>query len=142
MLVSSVVFVVRYIIMRQGILITNGVVLKEHEMRTVVFFLKRGYNVELICPSSKQGARTPDFVMLGERWEMKSPSGKGKYLIRDTLRCAAKQSMNIVVDLRRTKMNSDKCMNELRKYIIKYRSIKKLIVIDKGDKCIEVDRSK
>ena len=61
--------------MRQGVLITNGVILERHEMMTVNFLLRLGLNIELIPKSNKAGVRTPDLRMEGLEWEMKRGTG-------------------------------------------------------------------
>ncbi len=42
--------------------------------------------------------KTPDFLIKGLYWELKSPTGNGKYNLQHALRNAAKQSENIVID--------------------------------------------
>ena len=53
-----------------GKIIPNGVSLEKHENNTVVFFTNLGHNVELIPPSNTPKAKTPDFMMDGQAWEM------------------------------------------------------------------------
>lgn len=55
----------------RGSIIPNGVVLKEHEMATVVLLTELGCNVELIPKSNLQGVRTPDVRIEGLLWEIK-----------------------------------------------------------------------
>lgn len=91
--------------MRTGKIIPNGVLLKPHELATVVLLTELGYDVILIPKNNKIGEHTPDIGMLGMPWEMKCPKGQGKYLIQNTIHRAADQSENIILDLRRIKIH-------------------------------------
>lgn len=100
---------------KQGKLIANNIILEKHEIATIVFLLGLGYDIELIPKSNKQGEHTADLRMLSLTWEMKSPKGAGKYLIQNTLHRAARQSENVIIDLRRIKIYQTKCPQELEK---------------------------
>ena len=89
--------------MRRGNIIPNGVVLEKHEYKTILLFTEMGKDVELIPRSKTSGVHTPDIKMDGVKWEIKSPIGKGKYLMSNTIQKAVKQSCNVIIDLRRTK---------------------------------------
>lgn len=45
---------------------------------------------------SRSNYKTPDFVIKGVTWELKSPTGKGKNNIERQLQTGLKQSKNIV----------------------------------------------
>lgn len=117
--------------MKRGNITPNGVNLKPHEYSTILFFTNLGKDVELIPPEKASNVKSADMIMDGVVWEMKSPCGKGKYLIRDTLRNASSQSANIIIDLRRTKLHPTKCLREIEKYFNHYREIRQLLVITK-----------
>ena len=125
---------------KKGKITPNGVVLKEHENATVVFLTEQGLDIELIPKSNVSGIHTPDIIMLGEKWEMKAPKGEGKYLIANTIQRAVKQSSNIVIDLRRVKRPQEKCLQELRKECDRSKSIKKLKIIVKSRKIIDISK--
>lgn len=72
--------------------------------------------------------------MLGLLWEMKSPKGQGKWLIKNTIQKASHQAENIVVDLRRVKIHESKCLTEIERYYKMSKRIKKVKVVTKtGD---------
>ncbi|MBR2659137.1 hypothetical protein IKD57_04655, partial [Candidatus Saccharibacteria bacterium] len=71
--------------MKKGKIIPNGVILEKHEYKTILLFTEMGSDVELIPKSDKKGVRTPDIIMDGLKWEMKSPKGKGRWLLENTL---------------------------------------------------------
>ena len=49
--------------MQQSKITPNGVVLHMHENATVVFLTEQGFDVELLSPVQRKGARTPDIRM-------------------------------------------------------------------------------
>ena len=58
--------------------------------------------------------KTPDLLINKEIWELKSPKGNSKNTMRNNIKGARKQSTNIVVDLRRCKMNKQKAISRIR----------------------------
>ena len=128
--------------MKKGTIIPNGVVLKTHELATVVLLTEMGYDITLIPKSNKCGDRTPDIEMQGLFWEMKCPKGQGKYLIQNTLHKAARQSENVIVDLRRIKIHQTKCLRELEKhFMITSKRLKRMKIITKTKKIIDFKKS-
>lgn len=94
-------------------------------------------NIEFI-PRSNQ--RTPDFLINNLYWELKTPTGTGKYNLQHTLRSAAKQSENIIIDARFSKMNISKIRNELNYQFKRSRNIKRLLLIDKQKRIVDFCR--
>lgn len=124
----------------QGKLITNNVILKEHEQKTVNFLLSLGYDIELIPKSNKQGEHTADFKMRGFEWEMKAPRGEGKYLIANTVQKARKQSANMIIDLRCTKRHEAKCLREIEKEFVLSKRIRCIKIITKCGQLLDFSR--
>lgn len=122
----------------RGSIIPNGVVLKEHEMATVVLLTELGCNVELIPKSNLQGVRTPDVRIEGLLWEIKSPKGEGESLMKNTVQKACRQSCNVIVDLRRVKRYQEKCLSELNREFEYSRSLKRLKIITKNGSIIDL----
>lgn len=123
--------------MQHDKLITNGVRLEPHELRTINLFLRQGKNISLIPRSNIKDVRTADFIMDGIEWEMKSPKGEGKWLIKNILKRAAKQSRYVVIDLRRVKIHQTKCLHELEKHFRLSKSITHMKVITKHGKVLD-----
>ena len=113
----------------KGQLKQNGVHLKEHEYNTVKLFLNRGYDIELIPASQIKGMQTPDIIMLNKPWEMKSPTGNGKTTIRHTLQNAGHQSRNVIIDLRRCKLDKNTAIKEIEIFFKEFKRIRFLKVI-------------
>lgn len=125
---------------RTGKIIPNGVILKTHELETIVVFTELGYDVELIPKSNKYGEHTADILMSGLIWEIKCPRGKGKWLIKNTLQRAYHQSENIIIDLRKIKIPQDKCLYELEKHFHLSKRMRRLKVITKTQKVIDFSK--
>lgn len=84
--------------------------------------------------------KTPDFLIAGIRWELKSPTGTGKRNIERQLQTGIKQSKNIIFDARRSKMHIIKIKNSLNYQFYLAKSIKRIILIDKARKVTELKR--
>lgn len=94
-------------------------------------------NIKFI-PRSNQ--RTPDFLINNLYWELKTPTGTGKYNLQHALRSAARQSENIIIDARFSKMNISKIRNELNYQFKKSLNIKRLLLIDKQKRIVDFCR--
>ncbi len=126
--------------MKQGKITPNGVVLHTHENATVVFLTEHGFDVELIPPVQRKGARTPDIRMNGFEWEMKSPKSNGKYTIEHSFRSALKQSPNIIFDIRNSKMPQAKCIVEIERRFNDFKKVKRVIIIARRNKLLEYSK--
>jgi hypothetical protein len=82
--------------------------------------------------------KTPDIDASGARWEIKSPKGDGKKTVENNFRTARKQSLNIVIDLRRIKMHQQKALARITFFLSKPNHFKKVLVITKSQKVIEI----
>lgn len=128
--------------MEKGSLKQNGVHLKTHEYNTVKLLLGNGYDVELIPPSNIKGLRMPDIMMLGVPWEMKSPEGGGKRTIQNTLQNASHQSPNLIIDLRRCKLQEAASVKELKHHFRLSKRIRRVWIITKDEKILDLNKGK
>ena len=102
---------------------------ERHEHDTAVFFAKRGKDIVFIKPSDIKKQHSPDFIMDGRMWEVKSPIVYSKSSFEDNLRRAVKQSEHIIYDLRRLKPRDEVMyIKELKKWSGK-RKMRTLIII-------------
>ncbi len=69
---------------------------------------------------------------------MKSPKGGGGQLIKNTIQRALKQSPNVIIDLRCTKRHQTKCLRELKSQFDNSKTIKRLKIITKARKSIDM----
>jgi hypothetical protein len=89
----------------------------------------------------KRGAsKSADIEILktGEIWEIKSPTGKGKHNIQHNVQAAAKQSANIALDARRSKLHQTKFKNEAKYQFQIVARAKKMLIITKTRKVLEI----
>ncbi len=121
-------------------IIPFGVYPEKHELTTAAVFLKQGFDVEFIKPKRTKGAKNTDMRFNGVDWEAKSPLGNGKKTVEKQLQRAGKQSKNIIIDSRGTKLDDEYLEKELRKKYALVRSIKKLILIKKTGDTVEFNR--
>lgn len=122
----------------KGKLITNDVALQPHELATVEFLVNQcGKIISLIVPSYTPHNRNPDFVMDGVLWEMKSPQGREPRTLEHAFKNAAKQSENIVIDLRRMTLDTDKALRILQKHFLLSRHVKRLCIVTKVEKVVD-----
>lgn len=87
---------------------------------------------------SRKNNRTPDFLIDGLFWELKTPTGTGKYNLQHALKSASGQSDNIVIDARFSKMHINRIKSELRFQLSKANKISRLLLIDKQKAVIEI----
>lgn len=125
---------------KKGRIIPNGVSLEKHENDTVVFFTNLGYTIELIPPVLTPNSKTPDLIMLGQSWEMKSPLSGSKNALERSFKKAARQSENIILDLRRTTANSIEALKICEKLFDSSKRIRKMKVITKNQKLKEYSK--
>jgi len=93
--------------------------------------------VQFIIPVDDYKRKSADIVMHGVQWELKCPIGTSKSTIRNQFRRASRQSKNIVIDARRTKLEYSNIEKEVSFQIKERPYIKKVILIDKSEKVIE-----
>jgi len=114
---------------------------ESHEL-DVAYILSRHYktDVEFIIPIDDYMRKSADIVMLGAEWEIKSPIGKSKYTIQEQFRRASKQAKNIIIDTRRTKLKYKLIEKDVHFECSKRPSIKRVILIDKSEKIVEISK--
>ncbi|MDR1032868.1 MAG: hypothetical protein LBL84_02545 [Candidatus Nomurabacteria bacterium] len=124
---------------RKGKITPNGVVLEKHENATVVFLTDLGFDIELVKPNLRKGARSPDISMSGLEWEIKSPRANSKHTVEHAFRSALGQSCNIIFDLRRSRAPVTS-LKKVQKEFDKEKRAKNVIIITKEHKVIDLKR--
>ena len=94
-------------------------------------------DVEFILRSNY---KTPDLMIDGVEWELKSPTGNGKYNVEHQIKDAVKQSSNIVFDTRRSRIHMTKLRHEVRYQFERIKPVRRFILIDKSEKIVELFR--
>ena len=113
---------------------------EKHELRAAQYFAERGYDIEFIPTSNIPEIHTPDILMDGKEWEIKSPIGKSKRTIEKNLLLALKQSQNIIMDLRRINISEAQCISKIEFNFKHKGSIKRLLVIRKNGELLRYER--
>ncbi|MFZ2544405.1 MAG: hypothetical protein WAW80_00270 [Candidatus Saccharimonadales bacterium] len=121
-----------------NILFEDGAEPEPHEIQTVLFLRKTGMRVKFLAPKNQPGVKTPDIAMDGMMWEIKSPQSKGSRTIEHAVRSASKQSENIIIDLRRLSVSTDRAMTLIKFHSLRRTNIKRLIVITKDGKKLDI----
>jgi len=117
----------------------DGAEPEPHEIQTALFLKKQGKNVKFLAPKNKNRVKTPDISMNRLEWEIKSPISSGSRVVEHALRSATKQSPNVILDLRRCKLNEEKALRQIYHEGEKRGStLRRLMVITKSKKIIDV----
>jgi len=118
------------------IIIPVGVYPEKHEFETAQVIAGAGLDVHFIVPNRTKGTKSPDVEIDGVKWELKSPTGASRRTLDDTIKRALKQSNNIIIDLRRTKLKD--CEHNLRTNEKLTKGIKRLKIINNKQKIIDI----
>ncbi len=110
---------------------------EKHEFETAKYFASMGKDITFLKPSDIPNIHTPDILMDGIEWEMKSPSGNSKRTIETNIRQAAKQSHYIIIDLRRIQVPEKTCISQLEKLFNSRSDIRRLLIIRKNQELLE-----
>ena len=83
--------------------------------------------------------KSPDLKIRDEVWELKSPRGNSKNTIHNVFVTSRKQSYNVIIDLRRCRMNEFKAFARIRDAYNKRRRRKcRLLIISKKGKVLDI----
>ncbi len=111
---------------------------REHEVdaaQVLAEYLK--LDVEFVLATDR---RSPDFLIGGVLWELKSPQGKGRNNIERQLKYAGHQSPNVIIDAARSKIHATRLRREVEYQFKMVRSVSRLIYIAKDRKVVEIDK--
>lgn len=125
---------------KYGKLIDHGVKLKPHELATVEYFLRRGDDIELVVPTNTLGNKNPDWALWGKIWEAKSPQTINANTLIVMLKRASKQSVNLIIDLRRIKGDEVKVMKIIQAKFETSKRLKHVLMILKDAELLELKK--
>lgn len=97
-----------------------------------------GSNVYFIETGSR-GA--PDISIKGVEWELKSPIGDSKNNIQKNMREAAKQSNDVVIDLRRSRLHQARALGYIKQFVknsANSKKLKRVLVIAKTGRTLTI----
>ena len=114
---------------------------EKHEIEAV-WILAYHYNraVEFLRPIDGYQIKTPDIVMDGHLYEIKSPTGMSKKhtVKRQFDKATMQRAYGLVFDSRRTKLPDNYLLSEIRRELNSRRRIKKVIFISKSGVVVEI----
>ncbi len=110
-----------------------------HEV-DIAWILARHYKavVEFLQPSLAYKIKTPDIVMNGIMWEIKSPTGSSRKFTVQYQFKGLEQSRNLIIDGRRTKLDDDHIKKQIQKEKKSRKRVGRLIFITNKLKIIEL----
>jgi hypothetical protein len=112
---------------------------EDHEL-AVAWILAKHYIciVEFLQPVAGYKTKTPDIVMNGIMWEIKSPTGNSKKSTVEYQFKGLKQSRNLVLDGRRTKLSDTFIKAQTQQEIARHTRVGRIILIAKSGAVIEL----
>ena len=121
------------------VIIPDGVTQKPepHEIE-IAWILARHHKtiVEFLQPIGGYKIKTPDIVMNGLSWEIKSPTGSSRKSTIEYQFKGLKQSRNLIIDGRRTKLDDEFILKQISSEIARHSRIGKILFITKSGKVI------
>ena len=109
--------------------IDNNVKLKPAEKSAALFLASKGFRIEVIIPSNTPHNKNPDFLINGKIWELKCPTKNRRETLERCFKKAAKQSENLLLDLRNIKGANKNTLDIIVSRFRYSKSIKQLMVI-------------
>jgi hypothetical protein len=123
--------------MRLGELIVEGrLMLRPHECATIGKLRQFGDNIKRISESNIPGQKRPDVHWRHTQWEIKTISGNTRSNIVHALQTAKTQSPHIIVDIARTKRQTNAILRDIYYYFSGSKSIKCIFVMIKNEYCV------
>lgn len=121
------------------IIIEPGLNIWAHELCTAKALASAGYTVEFIRRSEAQHIKTPDVIINGMQWEIKSPTAGNLKTVERNLKRGRWQSGNIVFDCRRMKKVPNGAIErEVRKQAYELKGISRLLYINKRGFIVDI----
>lgn len=120
---------------RNGVFIPSEREVWDHEMRVAKILAKAGYSVEFLKENNQ---KSPDILLDGIEYEIKSPKTISTNTLEHLLKRGLRQCPNLIIDTSRTKMRDDKMRNFLTAQMRKTKQIKKMLLITKKSRIIDI----
>ena len=117
---------------------TNGMHKEHQENEAALHLALFGLDIEYIQQSNTKGTHNADFLIHGTIWELKSPNGSSLNAIERNFRAANNQASNIILDLRYFKIHYSKARVEALKQFKLFRRIRRMILIEKSGKTLDI----
>ena len=114
---------------------------EQHEL-DAAYTLAHHYQttVKFLVPIGDYKRKSPDILMRGVIWELKSPKGDSKTTIGTQFRRGSMQAKNIVLDSRRTKLKYEIIEKQAIIEAKQRTNLNRVILIDKFGKVVEIKK--
>lgn len=123
------------------IIIARGASVWSHELSTANALLNAGYDVEFLRAKDGNRSKSPDILMDGSKWEIKSPTASKLSAVERNLKKAYHQSTNIIFDSHRMSRLPDRSVQkELIKQFVLTKKIKRLLFVNRKRKVIDISK--
>ena len=123
------------------IIISHGAHAWPHELLTAGALAEAGYIIEFLAIKNMKHAKSPDVLIGGEVWEIKSPVASKLSAVERNLKRAYRQSANIVFDSHRMGRLPDKSIqNELIKQFKLTKNIKQILFVNRKRDVIDISK--
>ena len=124
---------------KRGAIYPNKANILPHELSAATILANLGWDVEFIQAKDQKFDKTPDIMMDGVQWEIKSPKTDKLSGIERNLKRASRQSSNIILDGRRIKNLHDKTVQAfLAKQLKEQRRVNRLLYINRHKEVIDI----
>jgi hypothetical protein len=121
------------------IIIPHGANVWRHELTTADALAGAGYMVEFLVTNGVRYAKSPDVLVDGRMWEIKSPRTDKLSAVERNLKRATKQSGSIIIDSQRMSKIHDSSVQKL--LIQKYqqqKTIKRLLFVNRKRQVVDI----
>lgn len=112
-----------------------------HELRCAKAITSAGNTVEFLARMEGYKVKTPDLVVDGVVWELKSPESSNLKSLQRILRRAGSQSRNVNIDTTRTTKLSDTTVEKELRRLPLTKSVRRIIMVAKDGSIIDIGRS-
>ena len=132
LLISRILSKISFMNKQGKIVINADVNVWPHEIETAKALASSGKMIEFVPKNEGKRETSPDILMDGKLWEIKSPKSSYLKVVQKRLREALHQTENVVFDSRRMKKVPDNAIRrEVEKWSYELRSLQSLIYVSK-----------
>lgn len=116
---------------------------REKEVATVLGKIYGGQINLVPVVLNPQGIKTPDYIVNGQRFDLKEIFGNGKNTLDTAVSKKKKQSNNFIFDITQTKMSKDEAIRQIEKiYMSGNRTWIDTIILIKDNKVLKIYKRK
>ena len=89
--------------------------------------------------NNPEGIKTPDYILNGQRFDLKEIKGKGKNVLYDALGKQRRQADNFIFDITGTEISREEAIKQIKSiYASKHRKWVQILVLIENNKIIKI----